>query len=277
MNKPAFRSTVKGKLNNHSGFSYLEMLIVAFILSLCTGVLSDTMALGVKHLQERTKYSQALILYDTLSAVVQNDLTYVTGYKKGCFISTAKDIRGFWTQYGTGTWDANNMLEKDTENANLCALNDNFKANLGNQFDPNKSETYAKYWQVYNVPSSNSGDGDDDDDDDEIGWKKWDDTNAKAGQIIRRSVIPDNGSVSFYYSPLTSSQDYSGKGLGGITANAPLFATISVVPDHETTVTYFTVTISIYDGDNPATAKLLAGGQTFTVYTIGTVNTTWPD
>ncbi len=281
--KKSCPSAVRRKWNSHGGFSYLEMLMVVFILSLCTGVISDTLALGVRHLQERTKHSQAIMLYDTLSAVVQNDLTYATGYKaygagkrEGCFISTAKDIRGFWTQYGIGEWDANNMLEKDTENANLRTLNDNFKASLGAQFDPNKSETYAKYWQVYNVPSSNSSDGDDDDDDDEIGWKKWDDTNAKAGQIIRRSVIPDNGSVSFYYSPLTSSQDYSGKGLGGITANAPLYATISVVPDNAN-VTSFTVIISIYDGDNPATAKLLAGGQTFTVYTIGTVNTTWPD
>ena len=254
------KSTVKGKLNNHSGFSYLEMLIVVFILSLCTGVLSDTMALGVKHLQERTKYSQALILYDTLSAVVQNDLTYVTGYKEGCFISTAKDIRGLWTQYGTGTWDANNMLEKDTENDDLRTLNDRLKTKLGAEFDPNKSDTYAEYWQVYNVPSSN-----------DIGWQNTPDV---AGQIIRRTAIPDNGSVSFFYSALTSSQDYSGKGLGGITSKAPLYATIFVEPNAETNVTYFNVTISVYDGDTPGNAKLLAGGKEFQVPTIGTVKTT---
>ena len=78
MDKSAFRSTVKGKLNNHGGFSYLEMLMVVFILSLCTGVISDTLALGVKHLQERTKQTQAIILLDTLFASVRNDLIYAT-------------------------------------------------------------------------------------------------------------------------------------------------------------------------------------------------------
>ena len=256
MDKSAFRSTVKGKLNNHSGFSYLEMLMVVFILSLCTGVITDTLALGVKHLQKLTKQTQAVILYDTLSAVVQNDLTYVKGYKEGCFISDAKDIRGLWTQYGTGTWDANNMLEKD--NANLLAA-----------VTPDNPDTY---WRAYNVKSSNNDD-DDDDDDDKIVWKNWNDPTAKAGQIIRRSAIPDNGSVSFFYSPLTSSQDYSGKGLGGITSNDPLYATISVEPDDE--MKYFNVTITVYDSKTPSDEARLVGGKPFQVPTIGTVKTDW--
>ena len=247
MDKSAFRSTVKGKLNNHGGFSYLEMLMVVFILSLCTGVITDTLSLGVKHLQKLTKQTQAVILYDTLSAVVQNDLTYVKGYKEGCFISDAKDIRGLWTQYGTGTWDANNMLEKD--NAALLAA-----------VTPDDTDTY---WNAYRVESTN-----------DIGWIKQNTPDA-TGQIIRRTVIPDNGSVSFFYSPLTTSQDYSGKGLGGITSNAPLYATISVEPNDETNVAFFKVTISVYDGDTPDNAKLLAGGKEFQVPTIGTVKTDW--
>ena len=104
MNKPALCSAVKGKLNNHGGFSYREMLMVVFILSLCTGVISDTLALGVRHLQERTKQSQAIILLDTLFASVRNDLTYATRrYDDGAFDHIVHMKNGNFsvkTQYG---------------------------------------------------------------------------------------------------------------------------------------------------------------------------------
>ena len=216
MNKPALRSAVKGKLNNHGGFSYLEMLMVVFILSLCTGVITDTLALGVRHLQKLTKQSQATILLDTLSAVVRNDLTYATDYdsSENSFISTAKDIKQLVTQYGTGEWDANKALQDTATN--------------------------EMHWEASNanVP----------------------------GQIIRRSQFSNGGSDSYYYSALTSSQDYSGKSDGGITSknsNSSLYATIRIADEHSTHsdgkayVDKFKVAITIYDN----TANVLAQKQ----------------
>ena len=226
MNKPALCSAVKGKLNNHGGFSYLEMLMVVFILSLCTGVITDTLSLGIRQLQKLTKQSQATILLDTLSAVVRNDLTYATDYNssENSFISTAKDIKQLVTQYGTGEWDANKALE--------------------NAKYPSLSEAIQATSSVMN-------------------WT----TNAVPGQIIRRSVFPNNdGSFSLYYSALTSSQDYSGKSDGGITSknsNSSLYATISIADEHSTHsddkayVDKFKVAITIYDN----TANVLAQKQ----------------
>lgn len=217
--------TVRRKLNGHGGFSYLEMLMVVFILSLCTGVISDTLALGVKHLQERTKHSQAIMLYDTLSAVVQNDLTYATDYKKigeeYYFKSNAKDIEKLkWVQYGTGNWDANEMVQAIP--------------------DPPESYTDVMDWQY----STSSG---------------------QRAQIIRKGKT--YGTEPFYYyTPLTSSQGYSGKGIGGITSNSPLYATIEISVEAGN----FKVKISVYDSDS-LTAEPIMGGDELTVIPIGTL------
>ena len=232
MDKSAFRLTVKGKLNNHGGFSYLEMLIVVFILSLCTGVITDTLALGVKHLQKLTKQTQAVILLDTLSAVVRNDLTYATDYYHSdqSFRSTNKDINTLRTQYGTGEWDANEALEDiDTDS-------------ISSEEEAIQAESSVMNWEPFtaNVP----------------------------GQIIRRSLFPNSGPPSsYYYSALTSSQDYSGKASGGITSQKPLYATVGIeeeVPHshHDTVdcVDKFKVSITIYnepemDTENVSTSK----------------------
>lgn len=221
--KPRFPA-VRRKWNSHGGFSYLEMLMVVFILSLCTGVISDTLALGVRHLQERTKYSQAIMLYDTLSAVVQNDLTYATGYaskdsngqKQWYFKSNAKDIENLkWVQYGTGNWDANQMVQAISA--------------------PNVMD-----WQY----STSSG---------------------QRAQIIRKGKTYGTDPF-YYYTPLTSSQDYSGKGIGGITSKSPLYATIEIRVENE----QFKVTISVYDSLT-ATEPLMSGDE-LTVIPIGTLD-----
>ena len=219
--KPRFPA-VRRKWNSHGGFSYLEMLMVVFILSLCTGVISDTLALGVRHLQERTKRSQAVILYDTLWAVVQNDLTYATHYEEidgeFYFKSNAKDIdRLKWVKYGTGNWDANEMVQQI----------------------PTPPESYT----------------------DVMGWQST--SSGQRAQIIRKGKT--YGTEPFYYyTPLTSSQDYSGKGIGGITSKSPLYATISIRVENGN----FKVTVSVYDSP---TAAPLMGGKELTVIPFGTL------
>ncbi len=212
--------TARRKWNSHGGFSYLEMLMVVFILSLCTGVITDTLALGVRHLQERTKRSQAIMLYDTLWAVVQNDLTYATDYKEiggeYYFKSNAKDIDKLkWVQYGTGNWDANKMVQEISA--------------------PNVME-----------------------------WQYATSTSQRA-QIIRKGKTY-GAEPFYYYTPLTSAQDYSGKGIGGITSKSPLYATIEIRVDSGN----FKVKISVYDSLTAATP--LMGGDELTVIPIGTLD-----
>lgn len=112
MNKVPLMKALCGKLRRQTGLSFLELMITTFILALCTGIISDTMALGAKHLKEQTKQSQAIILLNTLCAVVQNDLTYATSYDKNTkvFITTVEDTKAFETQYGIGKWDSSKAL-----------------------------------------------------------------------------------------------------------------------------------------------------------------------
>lgn len=102
------RPVPRGKRNGNGGFSYLETVVVTLILALCAGVIVDTLSLGAKHLREQTKESQAIILLDTLSAVVRNDLFFA----KACHADDSFERlirRGVYmrTWYGVGTWEGN--------------------------------------------------------------------------------------------------------------------------------------------------------------------------
>lgn len=100
------RPVPRGKRNGNGGFSYLEMVVVTLILALCAGMIVDTLSLGAKHLREQTKQSQAIMLLDTLSAVVRNDLFFARAcHADGSFERLIQ--RGVYvrTWYGVGTWE----------------------------------------------------------------------------------------------------------------------------------------------------------------------------
>ena len=96
------------------GFSLAEMLIAMAVLALCMGLISDAATFGVQYFQKRTRRSQAIILLDTLCAVVRNDLTYATKcYADGSIERVVRDYAAqkdyaVKTWYGVGQWRTDN-------------------------------------------------------------------------------------------------------------------------------------------------------------------------
>lgn len=96
------------------GFSLAETLVVMAVLALCADLICNTMAFGVRCLEKRIRYSQAVVLLDTLCAAVRNDLEYAAKcYADGSIerlvrdYAAAKDY-GVRTWYGVGQWSAEN-------------------------------------------------------------------------------------------------------------------------------------------------------------------------
>ena len=96
------------------GFSLAEMLVAIAVLALCADLIGSTIAFGVQYFQKRIQYSQAIILLDTLCAVVRNDLTYATKYyADGSIKRVVRDYAAqkdyaVKTWYGVGQWRADN-------------------------------------------------------------------------------------------------------------------------------------------------------------------------
>ena len=96
------------------GFSLAETLVTMAVLALCADLICNTMAFGVRCLEKRIRYSQAVVLLDTLCAAVRNDLEYAAKcYADGSIerlvrdYAAAKDY-GVRTWYGVGRWSAEN-------------------------------------------------------------------------------------------------------------------------------------------------------------------------
>ena len=97
-----------------SGFTLAEMLLAMALLALLADLIGNTVAFGVQYFQRRVRYSQAVILLDTLCAVVRNDLTYATKrYADGSIERVVRDYAAqkdyaVKTWYGVGQWRTDN-------------------------------------------------------------------------------------------------------------------------------------------------------------------------
>lgn len=96
------------------GFTLAEMLLAIAVLALFADLIGSTVTFGVQYFQRRMRYSQAVILLDTLCAVVRNDLTYATKYyADGSIERVVRDYAAqkdyaVRTWYGVGQWRIDN-------------------------------------------------------------------------------------------------------------------------------------------------------------------------
>ncbi len=224
-------------LRRKHGFSYMEMLIATAVLALCAGIICDTMAFSVKYLQKRTRYNQAVILLDTLCAVVRNDLEYATKY------------------YADGSI--------------MRFVRDYAPVKQDNETDaPEKAQKpYADYdvrtW--YGVGQWRTGNPDSYFDETLIQWRGIQDSAACPGQIIRKSEFFNDGQYFFdCVSPPESYADGDGAGLYAALEIAPAFVTTG---EGVKKVDCFSVTVTLYDAPDK-TAPILAQRRDFVVRLI---------
>ena len=67
-------SEARQRLRSSGGFSFAELLVCVLILLLASGLIVQTLDLGIEHLKARTRETEAALLCNTLALAVQDEL-----------------------------------------------------------------------------------------------------------------------------------------------------------------------------------------------------------
>ena len=218
-------------LRRRRGVSDMEMLIAIAVLAVCAELIFGAAAFGLQYLQKRIRYSQAVILLDTLCAVVRNDLEYATKcYADGSIERVIRD-------YDPGKAD-----EPD-----------------GNDAPKPYADYDAKTW--YGVGQWRTGNPDSHFDETLIQWRGIGDSAARPGQIIRKSALSDGQYFFDCACPPESYESADGHRLYAAMKITPGFVAAGEKVDR------FSVTLTLYDAPDE-TAQVVAQRRDFAVLLV---------
>lgn len=107
------RYSAKRKLRDAGGFSLTEMLLCVLIMSLCGGLLTRTMGLGIQHFRSLTTDSDAQVLANTLASSLQMKLACASQVAPG----TAESVGGgrLLGEFSTGADDLDVTTKEGSE------------------------------------------------------------------------------------------------------------------------------------------------------------------